>query len=174
MKWAADNCQPQYLLKTDDDCFISTRFLTEFLSEHNSIKTGLYAGSVFNEREVIRNRLSKWYVSTQDFPRSVYPRYASGTGYIVSGDVLQGIVGAASQEKAFPVEDAYTGVLASKIGASLVDTGRFTMYSNKWRVCNYLYFLVIHGVTPEQQYLALKYTDDALEKCPGQSPSTTW
>ncbi|XP_077980891.1 beta-1,3-galactosyltransferase 1-like [Glandiceps talaboti] len=174
MRWAVDNCQPQFLLKTDDDCFASTRYLTNFLHDHNRYNANLYAGSMFIEREVVRNRLSKWYVSTEDFAPSLYPRYASGTGYILSSDVLQGMVEAATQEKPFPVEDAYVGVLASRIGINLLNTGRFTMYNQKWRVCNYLYLLVIHGVSPEQQYLAYKYTDEAEMKCPGQKPSSTW
>ncbi|XP_077862651.1 beta-1,3-galactosyltransferase 1-like [Saccoglossus kowalevskii] len=173
-KWAVENCQPQYLLKTDDDCYVNTRYFPRFLDQFNPNRDGLYAGAMFNDRGVVRDKNSKWYVSPEDYPMSVYPRYASGTGYVLSKDVLQRVVEAFSEVHPFPVEDAYTGVVVHRVGVSMLDTGRFTMYNKQWRICNYLYLLVIHGVTPEQQYLALKYTDDTLVECPGQKESVTW
>ncbi|KAJ8380527.1 hypothetical protein SKAU_G00013050 [Synaphobranchus kaupii] len=94
LKWAAENCEPRFILKTDDDCFVNTDYLPRFLAEFNGKKTGLYAGSLFapGKREVIRDPLSKWYVSRDDFQEEEYPPYASGVGYILSTDVVRRIL----------------------------------------------------------------------------------
>ena len=174
--WALRNCNANYVLKTDDDCFVNTELFSQFLEKHNKHSTKLYAGFSMKSLDVIRNPLNKWHVSRSSYPGRSYPPYASGTGYVVSRDVLQAMVQAAPDVQYFPMEDAYTGVLASTIGVRLRDTSRFVLNNVNWGVCNYLYLLVIHQVTPEQQYLGLMYSEDALdpEKCQQMDEYIDW
>ncbi|KAM4687169.1 beta-1,3-galactosyltransferase 5-like [Rhinophrynus dorsalis] len=156
IKWAADKCQPQYILKTDDDCFVNTEKLPAFLSHHNTAKTGLYVGSAFpwEKRMVIRDPASKWYVSYQDYNLDRYPPYASGIGYILSLDAARAVLRMAQDTAPLPIEDAYMGILAEKAGLSLRSSSRFMKHNIRWSVCNYRYLLVIHRLSPQEQELA--------------------
>ncbi|XP_071952827.1 beta-1,3-galactosyltransferase 5-like [Antedon mediterranea] len=172
--WAAKFCQPQYLLKTDDDCFVNVKLMSNFLLNHNTITSNLYAGNKMKSLEVVRRDDSKWRVSRDDYPHEEYPPYASGTGYLLSGDVVEKVVKAARHIKPFPVEDAYMGVIAEFLNLDLIDTGRFTLYNANWNTCNYRYLFVVHHILPEQQYVCQNNTIESVVKCADQKEITRW
>ncbi|XP_071500589.1 beta-1,3-galactosyltransferase 5-like [Diadema antillarum] len=174
MMWAAESCQSRYLLKTDDDCFVNTRVMVEFLEKYNHQTTNLYAGHKLKSRDVLRDPHSKWYVSPSDYQKDLYPPYASGTGYLLSYDVVQRVVSRSPFHHPFPVEDAYMGVLAEDLGVPLLDTTRFALFSTKWTMCNYLYFFVVHDLDPEQQYLCLRYADESAKECRSSEELQKW
>nr|XP_005283866.1 beta-1,3-galactosyltransferase 5-like [Chrysemys picta bellii]XP_023963667.1 beta-1,3-galactosyltransferase 5-like [Chrysemys picta bellii]XP_042697345.1 beta-1,3-galactosyltransferase 5-like [Chrysemys picta bellii] len=175
-KWVAERCRPSYILKTDDDCFVNTDRLPEFLLEHNTIKTGLYAGSLFSreKRQVIREPSSKWYVSRQDYRPDEYPPYASGIGYILSLDAVERILWAAEHVHPIPVEDAYVGILAEKAGIRVKSSARFAKHNVRWRVCNYRYLMVIHHLSPQEQEVAKGNMLQARSACHESLEVTRW
>ncbi|XP_069482794.1 beta-1,3-galactosyltransferase 5-like [Ambystoma mexicanum] len=176
LKWARDRCQPEYILKTDDDCFVNTDGLPTFLTEHNTIRSGLYAGSLFprEKRMVIREPSSKWYVSRRDYAPDLYPPYASGIGYILSLDAVDVILHAAEYVPPIPVEDVYIGVLADVVGIQVKSSGRFAKHNVKWRVCNYRYLMVIHHLNPLEQELAKENMIKARTACQNSTLITRW
>lgn len=174
MTWAAESCRSQFVLKTDDDCFVNTKILVEFLMRYNHQTTNLYVGHKMRSQEVVRDPESKWYVSWKDYPRDSYPPYASGIGYLLSFDVVQRVARRTSFHHPFPVEDAYMGVLAEDLGVGLRDTPRFALFSTKWTMCNYLYFFVVHDLTPEQQYVCLRYADESENTCQKSKDLELW
>ncbi|KAJ8391694.1 hypothetical protein AAFF_G00086440 [Aldrovandia affinis] len=176
LKWAAENCGPQFILKTDDDCFVNTDYLPRFLAEFNSMKTGLYAGSLFapGKRQVIRDPLSKWYVSWDDFREEEYPPYASGIGYILSTDVVRRILKAAESVPPVPMEDAYVGILAKEAGVPVVSSARFTKHNVNWRVCNYRYLMVIHHLDVTELKVAQENMIKARTACSQTKEITMW
>ncbi|XP_075049862.1 beta-1,3-galactosyltransferase 5-like [Mixophyes fleayi] len=175
MKWAVDRCHPQYILKTDDDCFVNTDRLPSFLRAHNP-SPKLYVGSVFSEekRIVIRNPSSKWYVSQWDYGHSMYPPYASGIGYILSLDTAMLVVGFAKIVPPIPVEDAYIGILSERSKVRPLSSARFAKHNVKWSICNYRYLMVIHGLRPEDQILAQKNVWRARTSCNHSTEVTNW
>ncbi|XP_071799554.1 beta-1,3-galactosyltransferase 5-like [Asterias amurensis] len=174
MSWSLETCQPQYLLKTDDDCFVNSKLFTKFLNAQNKKRTKLYAGYAVKNLNVIRDKRSKWYVSRETYQPSEFPVYASGAGYVISHDVLQSMVTAAKFLPAFAAEDAFTGLLAESTNIPLLDSARFALNNMNWRLCNYLYLLVVHGVTPEQQVLGFRYSVECHKKCNSQAEATDW
>jgi hypothetical protein len=174
MRWALDACQPQYLLKTDDDCFVNSKMFTNFLKTNNKQQTKLYAGFSITNLEVVRDPKSRWYVSHETYGPSQFPNYASGIGYVLSGDVLQAMVRAAPYVQPFAAEDAYTGLLASYLDVPLLDSARFALNNVNWRLCNYLFLLVVHGVTPDQQVVGLRNSVESHTKCNGQPEAVEW
>nr|XP_015194395.1 PREDICTED: beta-1,3-galactosyltransferase 5-like isoform X1 [Lepisosteus oculatus]XP_015194403.1 PREDICTED: beta-1,3-galactosyltransferase 5-like isoform X1 [Lepisosteus oculatus] len=175
-KWAVDNCEPQFILKTDDDCFVNTDRLPRFLAEHNNFKNNLYAGSLFaqGKRDVIRDPLSKWYVSKEDYREDEYPPYASGIGYVLSEDVVQQILKIAEFIPPVPMEDAYVGILAKEAGISVKSSGRFTKHNVSWRVCNYRYLMVIHHLDTIELQLAQQNMIKARTACSETQEITRW
>ncbi|XP_022102902.1 beta-1,3-galactosyltransferase 1-like [Acanthaster planci] len=174
MSWAQETCQPQYLLKTDDDCFVNSRMFTNFLKTSNKQQTKLYAGFPISNLEVVRDPKSRWYVSRETYRPSQFVPYASGTGYVLSKDVLQAMVSTARYVQPFAAEDAYTGLLASYTDIPLLDSARFALNNVNWRLCNYLFLLVVHDVTPDQQVVGLRNSIESHTRCNGQAEATDW
>lgn len=176
LKWAAERCRPRYVLKTDDDCFVNTAWLPAFLQEHNRVRAGLYAGSLFSreKRQVIREPSSKWYVSRQDYRPEEYPPYASGIGYLLSLDAAQRLLGAAERVRPIPVEDAYVGILAEEAGIRVQASARFAKHNVHWQVCNYRYLLVIHHLSPREQAAAKRSMLQARRACQDSLEVTRW
>lgn len=165
--WSEQNCLPQYILKTDDDCFVNVELFLAFLRLQETL-TNLYAGRVFDEqdkREVIRDRLSKWAVTKEQYLPKYYPRYAGGPGYLLSRDVLQSFVSFSHRVKPFPVEDAYMGVLAEHLSISPINSPRFASYTPHWSVCNFRFIFLLHGVPDILQYTVYTKQQKAQSEC---------
>jgi hypothetical protein len=61
LKWVKHYCpQATFVLKTDDDMFVNTRQLSDYLSRVQDRKD-LIAGSLFRRHTPVRNSRSKWY-----------------------------------------------------------------------------------------------------------------
>ena len=175
--WARNKCNPQYILKTDDDCFINSWIFTKFLTGPNRHgEKRVYVGNVFlddRNTQVIRDPQSKWYVPMDAYAPDSYPPYASGTGYLISRDVLQGILELSHFHKPFPNEDAYIGVLVNSLGIEPLKSHRFTFSSEKWSICNFLYLLVVHNVDCQKQQQFYTMAQKALQIC-DEEEIKTW
>ncbi|KAJ7335106.1 hypothetical protein JRQ81_013047 [Phrynocephalus forsythii] len=174
--WALEQCRPSYVLKTDDDCFVNTDRLPEFLARQNLLRRGLYAGSAFprEKRKVVRQPSSKWYVSMDDYALDEYPPYASGIGYILSLDAVARVLWAAEHVRPIPVEDAFVGILAQRAGLRLKSSARFAKQNLRWRLCNYRYLMVIHHLSGREQEEATESMRKAREACHGSREITRW
>ncbi|XP_077330740.1 beta-1,3-galactosyltransferase 5-like [Lithobates pipiens] len=177
MKWAADRCRPRYILKTDDDCFVNTHYLPSFLRDRGPGSSGhLYVGSAVPEKKrvVIRDPLSERYVSYREYEPNLYPPYANGIGYIVSFHAAKSILRAARTVPPIPVEDAYLGILAERAGIGLLASPRFAQRNLKWSVCNYRFLMVIRGLSPEDQALALENLRRTRTSCNHSAEVAHW
>ncbi|XP_060077758.1 beta-1,3-galactosyltransferase 1-like [Ylistrum balloti] len=151
LHWASRSCPTEFVLKTDDDCFVNTHLL-HILILHHRDAMNLYIGSVSSKQhEVLRDPNSVWYVSEELYAENFYPRYASGAGYLLSSDVVTRLIDVSRYRIPIPNEDAYIGILAQDIDVKPLQSGRFTLMSIGWTLCNYLYLVVIHKVLPDQQ-----------------------
>lgn len=153
LHWAHKHCNTDFILKTDDDCFVNTHLLYILVMHHRDASR-MYIGTVYKRHEqlrVIRNPQSRWYVSMETYSEEFYPLYASGAGYLLSFDLVHRLVEISVHYKPFPNEDAFIGVLADDLGVRPVHSGRFTLSNSGWQLCNYLYLLVVHRVLPGQQ-----------------------
>ena len=176
-QWVNKHFSAKYILKTDDDCFVNTRLLSIFMLQLNPVKEGLYVGNVFRtsyDTRVIRNPESKWYVSKEQFPFDYYPNYASGTGYLMSSDVLSKMLHHSMYNKPFPNEDAYVGYMMEKAGVSAIHSYRFTLYSNKWSMCNMMFLIVMHDVKVDEQEVFQETANRAWTKCMGHPLIRDW
>ncbi|KAH0617279.1 hypothetical protein JD844_015314 [Phrynosoma platyrhinos] len=177
LKWAVEHCQPSFILKTDDDCFVNTDRLPEFLARRSpSERSLLYAGSLFprEKRQVIRHPASKWYVSREDYSPSEYPPYASGIGYLLSLGAARLVLRVAEQVRPVPVEDAYVGILAQRAGLRLSSSARFAKQNARWHLCNYRYLFVIHHLSAGEQEAATRSMREAHTACRGNPEVSRW
>ncbi|KAH9492252.1 hypothetical protein Btru_026089 [Bulinus truncatus] len=166
--WSANYCPSSYIIKTDDDCFVNAGLIYDFLLHFNDHTSSLYAGRVLSEPDklkVIRGNAKRWSVSLKDYPEEYYPPYASGMGYVISLDVVKQLVVESQFVPPFANEDAYVGVVLSRLSIKPISSSRFVLSPGGLSLCNYLYVFIVHGVEEYQQVILLNKTLDAHLSC---------
>jgi len=149
-KWAAQHCLPKYMLKTDDDCYINIPNILDYLTNY-SFKN-LYTGRIQWFMPANRNKSSKFYTSEKEYNKLIFPPYASGGGYLYSGNLIPKLVNASIRLSIIPNEDAYFGTLIDAIGVLPTENTQILpfIYCNQsiWDrpSCDFLLPFVIHGV----------------------------
>ena len=117
--WLASTMDVQFIVKVDDDVYLHVPKMiwwlkTSFLPEK------LYAGAVQGgvKSKVVRDPTHKWFVSEQFLNDSWFPPYCNGPFYILSKSALLELLKVSSNEglTPFPLEDAYIGILAKRVG----------------------------------------------------------
>ncbi|KAL1429803.1 hypothetical protein MTO96_015667 [Rhipicephalus appendiculatus] len=182
--WVADHLRPSYVLKTDDDCFVNVDVLLDVLAEtvvfqsepadgeHRDEELREGAG-VFSRRRrqrpggdaVVRNPRNRWFVSEKDYAGSWYPPYGSGAGYVLDARALDVLTRNVRRVRPFANEDAYVGTVLSEAGVRPVQSYRFVSQPSGLWTCNFLYVVVVHGVSPDDHDKFLSKVRAAREEC---------
>lgn len=118
-KWISNFCSDAtFILKTDDDAFVDIFQLFDFISRNYGFapKPGTLICNVFPEgTKPVRSknsRGSKWSVTMDEYPHSVYPRYCGGLAYLATPDVITKILDVSDRVKFFWIDDVFvTGIL---------------------------------------------------------------
>ncbi|GFW38474.1 beta-1,3-galactosyltransferase 1 [Trichonephila clavipes] len=174
LTWAYTNCEPTYILKTNDDCFINVQLLVNFLSTQNPIKKNLYVGHVRWASHIARKLNRQRYLSVKNFPKSRYVPYVEGSGYIMSYDALEKFVHFSELFEPFPNEDAFVGTVLHMAGVEPTFSARFVSHSDSWQKCNFLYVFVIHHVWLLRQFELDKMASEAWDECPRDQMVQSW
>ncbi|XP_012269100.1 beta-1,3-galactosyltransferase 1 [Athalia rosae] len=119
LKWATYHCPgAKYVLKLDDDVFVHTPAMLEFLS-HDLSPWGarrLILCDLMAMAMVKRSWRSKWRVSPLEYPGKTYPVYCAGWAIIYSPDSVFSLYREAQKESYFWIDDVHiTGTLAKKV-----------------------------------------------------------
>ncbi|XP_046736301.1 beta-1,3-galactosyltransferase 5-like [Diprion similis] len=119
LKWAAYHCPgAKYVLKLDDDVFVHTPALLEFLA-HDLSPWGAKRLILCNSMAmamVKRSWRSKWRVSPLEYPGKTYPVYCAGWAIMYSPDSVFLLYREAQKTSYFWIDDVHiTGTLAKKI-----------------------------------------------------------
>ena len=126
-QWVTLHCRStDYFMKIDDDSFVQFKPLLEKLME---IQTKfVYMGHIFTNQEVYHDKKEKNYEPY--FDGKFYPPYASGSGYIMSSDLLR-YISSRQHEVDFPGwklirnEDAALGLWLTGLNVSLIHAPDF-------------------------------------------------
>ena len=133
--WLASVMEVQFIVKVDDDVYLHVPRMIWWLKT-SSIPGKLYAGAVVNGGKVIRNPKHKWFVSEQFLNDTLFPPYCNGSFYILSKSTLLELLKVSSNEglTPFPLEDAYIGILAKRVGiAPLQLLGKHVLIAGPWK-----------------------------------------
>ncbi|XP_066926360.1 beta-1,3-galactosyltransferase 5-like [Clytia hemisphaerica] len=158
LSWSVEHCRFKYLMKADDDVFIHIPNLFKlvytdpFMLQHADM---LYAGLIYPDIKVNRDKESKWYVSKEEWAEDTYPLYASGMGFILSRLVVEKMRPHFDWVKPFRLDDVYIGMLVNKanvprIGIRVIksrrDENQFLPHNNPRRCIYYAFVIVYHKV----------------------------
>lgn len=95
----------KYIMKTDDDMFINLEPLVDMLRKQKD--KGLLVGNLICHAEPIRTTSNKWFTPKYMYSGKFYPNYLSGTGYVMSIDLVEKLFEAAFKVPIFHLEDIY-------------------------------------------------------------------
>lgn len=123
LKWFVYNCpNVTYLLKTDDDVFVNTPLLYNYL-EMATYSPNIVCSKLENP-DVHRIASDKWYVTYDEYSGSHYPNYCMGYCILYPTELVSKIYREAQNSPYFWIDDVYiTGIITSKLGISISTTG---------------------------------------------------
>lgn len=191
LRWATRACpRVRYVMKSDDDVYVNVTALTRRLEQERTTQISTFGvdedsansfiiGQVVDSARPVRDRRSKWYMSTSIYPAAFYPPYTSGTGYVLGASVVHRLVTLLDAKsgitRPFWLEDVFvTGMLAASLpDVRLVHDARFNFRPTQrvhWRrnrhpqslvggqtsnsqddeACAYRDAITVHDLTPSE------------------------
>lgn len=157
LKWISEACQPKFVLKTDDDCYVNLYELSTWLSGLSPHIN--YIGKKNELMPVIRDPTHRNYVPYEVYGDEFYKVYCSGGGYILRGTVLGNITRTARKIAEIINEDAYLGMIAHALDITPFDDERFLPFIfgdvtlRKRHMCDWTDKFLMHGASPRRQLL---------------------
>ena len=148
-EWSVKYCTFSYLLKADDDVFVNTFELLDFLNKHTTPKKKLYTGNIMVGSVVMRK--GRYGVSEEEYNGTFYKPYCSGGGYVLSRDVVKKFLNYFDVLRPLKIDDAYIGLLADRAGVRVTHNKYFRMYEDK---CTYLRSTLVQH--PAREECAIK------------------
>ncbi|XP_071793776.1 uncharacterized protein [Asterias amurensis] len=133
LKWVTENCpHTKYFYKGDDDMFVNMKNIITLLNKTSeSNKRRLFVGNRMLRRRPVTIKKSKYYVPETQFNEAYYPPYCSGGGYVISGNLIPEMFEASRWIHVIPIDDAYQGMLAKKVGLRVTHNKRFLVFARK-------------------------------------------
>ena len=141
-EWSSKHCTFRYLLKVNDDVFVNIHQLITFLNDNTTPDTELYAGQVHYASPVRREGEDS--VSKIDYPKQRYPRYCSGTAYVLSSDIVRKMIKNVGEVKLFNIDDVFVGELALTLGVDPYQNDDFKINENPHK-CEYSNISIVHS-----------------------------
>ena len=129
-KWFVYNCRDAgYLLKTDDDVFVNTPLMYQYLETPPLIYQQFHQERLLFCPEIARAKVkrtfrSKWRVSYDEYMESYFPNHCPGFCILYSSDIVLQLYLQAQKLPYFWIDDVHiTGSVASKLNISIASTG---------------------------------------------------
>lgn len=149
-EWAIKYCNFTYLLKANDDVFVNIPLLLGFLHHEETPKVMLYAGNVQYQAAVLR--MGRNNVTKKEYWKKYYPRYCSGSGFVLTHDVVTRMVSHFRDAIMIKKDDAYVGELALKSNVDVFHDGSFVMDRKR---CMFHKKIILHH--PVKSDLCMRY-----------------
>ncbi|XP_037806004.1 lactosylceramide 1,3-N-acetyl-beta-D-glucosaminyltransferase-like [Lucilia sericata] len=194
LKWITRNkCfqKAAFFMKCDDDTFVNVPNLLQFLlggtvplynetldyydsrtyqtlSAINRLNatTNYMVGYMFCKAPVLANVKSKWYMPYYMYSKDYYPTYLSGSGYLMSMDVVPRLYEASLNTSLVYLEDVYvTGMCAEKANIQRHHHPLFN-YGRYKHSCTLKGMITLHKLTNDDMYAAYNFVTNVTYHCP--------
>ncbi|PWZ26206.1 Hydroxyproline O-galactosyltransferase GALT2 [Zea mays] len=130
-EYGVQNLTAANIMKCDDDTFVRVDVVLRRIKLNNGDKP-LYMGNLNLLHRPLRT--GKWAVTDEEWPEDIYPPYANGPGYVISGDIAKFIVSQHANQslRLFKMEDVSMGLWVEKFNST-----NPVQYSHSWKFCQY-------------------------------------
>ncbi|XP_065191586.1 beta-1,3-galactosyltransferase 1-like [Sycon ciliatum] len=149
LQYAAQHLEFEYALVADQDTLVNWQTLLPWMASHP--RRNLYAGKLVKDRPVNRDPAAKFHVPKEIYAPAKYPPVAAGFGYLMSSDVVHGLLSAMEKHALVGEDDAMVGVIASSLGVQVTDVGAFQVHG----ACTVKFPMVLAGVSGSGQMTSL-------------------
>uniref|UniRef100_A0AAY5JYX0 Hexosyltransferase n=2 Tax=Esox lucius TaxID=8010 RepID=A0AAY5JYX0_ESOLU len=170
LDWFSLECKwAQYVFKGDDDVFVHTSNLLEYVKDHNPSEH-LFAGDIIPKAYPIRQKHLKYFIPKEMYPDKEYPPYAGGGGYLMSRKTVLSLGVAASSMDLFPIDDVYVGMCLLNINITLTHHPGFKTFGFKQVVshfnpCIYREMMLVHKLNPTEMWTMWSLLQDPKLQC---------
>ncbi|XP_004533420.1 beta-1,3-galactosyltransferase 1 [Ceratitis capitata] len=192
LKWMNQRCSQRsaFFMKADDDTFLNMPNLLHYLlggtiplyndtmdlydthtyrvlsprNRFNSTRNYL-GGHLFCSSRPVSVISNKWYMPYYMFPGDKYPKYLSGSAYVMSADVVSRLYAAALNTTFIHIEDVYlTGMCAEKIHLPRRHNALFS-YTRAKDWCSFRGSITQHEVKDESMLDAYLFVSNTSLYC---------
>ena len=171
LSWFSRACSgAQFVFKGDDDVFVHTRNLIEFLREHKP-EDHLMTGDILPRSFPLRNKDTKYFIPVEMYPNGKpYPPYAGGGGYLMSRQTVLGLDAAAQQVALFPIDDVFVGMCLQQMGVSPTRHAGFLTFGFRnglkhFDPCVYRDIMLVHKLSPVEMWVMWALMQDDSQIC---------
>jgi len=127
--WLEKHRKYDFVMKVDDDCYVDVERLFTKIEQFRSPRTVSIIGG---KSGIWWGRFRyNWYVEQYgkwaefDYPASVYPAFACGSGYVLSHDIVSWLVRNREHLHSYQGEDVSLGIWLAAVKANITDDPMF-------------------------------------------------
>ncbi|XP_036404729.1 N-acetyllactosaminide beta-1,3-N-acetylglucosaminyltransferase 2-like [Megalops cyprinoides] len=159
LRWFSNRCpRARFVFKGDDDVFVRTPVLLDFLAEQEvGQRPGremrdFFVGDVIGNAVPLRQASTKYYIP-ESFYKGQYPWYAGGGGVVYSGAMALRLRQVSERVRLFPIDDVYMGMCLRRLGLSPIHHHGFLTFDFQGedgdKPCAYHSILLVHKRGPK-------------------------
>ncbi|KAK6480138.1 UDP-GlcNAc:betaGal beta-1,3-N-acetylglucosaminyltransferase 9 [Huso huso] len=175
LKWLDVFCPGvKFIFKGDADVYVNVDNIVELLKER-SPGEDVFIGDVIYQAQPIRSKKSKYFIPETVYGQGIYPAYAGGGGFIMSGFTAKRLERACREVELFPIDDVFMGMCLLRIGLKPDSHEGFRTFGivrpsaaphlQVFDPCFYRELMVVHSLTVAEMWLMWKLLHDPEVQC---------
>ncbi|KAF4091608.1 hypothetical protein AMELA_G00038940 [Ameiurus melas] len=175
LQWVNSSCPDvQFIFKGDADVFVNIENILEMLGGRPAGED-LFVGDIIFHAKPIRRRNSKYFVPEFIYGQGIYPSYAGGGGFVMSGHTALRLHMACKEVELFPIDDVFLGMCLLRIGLKPSRHEGFRTFGivrpsaaphlQVFDPCFYRELMVVHSLNVPQIWLMWNLLHDPSVRC---------
>uniref|UniRef100_A0A3Q0SBJ2 Hexosyltransferase n=1 Tax=Amphilophus citrinellus TaxID=61819 RepID=A0A3Q0SBJ2_AMPCI len=184
LNWVNSSCpHVKFIFKGDADVYVNVENILEMLRGQEP-DGDLFVGDIIINAKPIRRRTSKYYVPEFLYGGGLYPNYAGGGGFVMSGHTARRLSSACQQVELFPIDDVFLGMCLQLIGIKPSRHQGFRTFGiprpsaaphlQTFDPCFYRELMVVHSLRVPQIWLMWNLLHDPKLSCHNRTSQSSW